>query len=132
MRKFVKLFIFALLFLQFNQAYVEKPSYSDKTYVEKAILIEKYLVSHKNKIINFSKIYFLENDIEINKHLDRIEYLISSLNKVKNNALEEEKANLAILTILKEIKQINDILKVLLIEKKEDFDNKLNAKKVFY
>ena len=100
--------------------------------IAKAVLIEKYLINHKEKIELFSKKYFLEDDEEIKVKLERISSLIKYLEKIQVNKLENEKVELAILTILKEIKTINKELKDILIIKKQEFDDKLDEKKEYY
>ncbi|MDD2908042.1 MAG: hypothetical protein PHH98_05375 [Candidatus Gracilibacteria bacterium] len=111
---------------------MEEDPYVGKSNIEKTMLIEKYLLGHKEKIINFSMKYEVENDVEIKKSLDRINYLIESLNKIQNNSLDEDKENLVITTILSEIKKVNDDLKLTLQKKKDSFEVNLKIKKDFY
>lgn len=132
MKTFVKLFVILYWILCFSTAYMEEDPYVWKSNIEKTMLIEKYLLWHKEKIINFSMKYEVENDVEIKKSLDRINYLIESLNKIQNNSLDEDKENLVITTILSEIKKVNDDLKLTLQKKKDSFEVNLKIKKDFY
>jgi len=132
MKTFVKLFVILYWILFFSTAYMEEDPYVWKSNIEKTMLIEKYLLWHKEKIINFSMKYEVENDVEIKKSLGRINYLIESLNKIQNNSLDEDKENLVITTILSEIKKVNDDLKLTLQKKKDSFEVNLKIKKDFY
>ncbi|MDD3145226.1 MAG: hypothetical protein PHV23_03905 [Candidatus Gracilibacteria bacterium] len=133
MKTFVKLLVILYGVLNITSAaYVEEDPYVGKSNIEKTILIEKYLQGHKEKIVNFSMKYDVENDIEIKNNIDKINYLIESLNKIQNNNLGEDKENLLISTILSEIKKVNDSLKTTLQKKKDTFESNLKAKKDFY
>lgn len=133
MKTFVKLLVILYWVLNLTSAaYVEEDPYVWKSNIEKTILIEKYLQWHKEKIVNFSMKYNVENDIEIRYSIDKINYLIESLNKIQNNNLGEDKENLLISTILSEIKKVNDSLKTTLQKKKDIFEVNLKVKKDFY
>ena len=124
MKTFVKILLILWWLLNITQAYVDEiDPYSWKSNVEKTILIEKYLIEHKTKIVNFSIKYNAERDTEINRSIDKIDYLIESLNKIQNNNLDVETEDLAITTILNEVKKINDSLKTTLKKKKDSFGN---------
>lgn len=133
MKTFVKLLLILWWLFNITQAYVDEiDPYSWKSNVEKTILIEKYLIEHKTKIVNFSIKYNAERDIEINRSIDKIDYLIESLNKIQNNNLDVKTEDLAITTILNEIKKVNDALKITLNKKKDSFELNLRVKKDFY
>ena len=133
MKTFVKILLILWWLLNITQAYVDEiDPYSWKSNVEKTILIEKYLIEHKTKIVNFSIKYNAERDTEINRSIDKIDYLIESLNKIQNNNLDVETEDLAITTILNEVKKINDSLKTTLKKKKDSFELNLKVKKDFY
>ena len=133
MKTFVKILLILWWLLNITQAYVDEiDPYSWKSNVEKTILIEKYLIEHKTKIVNFSIKYNAERDAEINRSIDKIDYLIESLNKIQNNNLDVETEDLAITTILNEVKKINDSLKITLKKKKDSFELNLKVKKDFY
>lgn len=133
MKTFVKILLILWWLLNITQAYVDEiDPYSWKSNVEKTILIEKYLIEHKTKIVNFSIKYNAERDAEINRSIDKIDYLIESLNKIQNNNLDVETEDLAITTILNEVKKINDSLKTTLKKKKDSFELNLKVKKDFY
>jgi len=132
MKTFVKLLMILYWFLGVSNAYVEYDPYVWKSNVEKTILIEKYLIEHKTKIVNFSIKYNATNDLEINKSIDKIDYLIESLNKIQNNNLDKDREDLIISTILNEIKNINSQLETVLKKKKNSFELNLKVKKQFY
>lgn len=133
MKTFVKLLLILWWLFNITQAYVDEiDPYSWKSNIEKTILIEKYLIEHKTKIVNFSIKYNAEKDTEINNSIDKIDYLIESLNKIQNNNLDEETENLVITTILNEVKKVNDSLKTILKKKKNSFELNLRVKKDFY
>ncbi|MDD3793272.1 MAG: hypothetical protein PHI37_00470 [Candidatus Gracilibacteria bacterium] len=110
---------------------IEDP-YVGKSNIEKTILMGKYLTGHKENIINFAIKYDLENDADINKYIDKINFLIDSLDKIKTNNFDKEREDLLISTILNEIKKINEQLKVVLIIKKNNFEKDLKVKKEMY
>lgn len=99
---------------------------------EKSMLIEKYLIEHKQKIINFTIKYDAINDVEINKNIEKINFLIDSLQKIQYNNIEKERENLIINTILNEIKKVNELLKVQLKDRKDNYDNRIENKKIQY
>ncbi len=133
MKTFVKLLVILYWLLNITSAiYIEEDQYIWKSNIEKTILIEKYLLWHKEKIVNFSIKYDAENDVDIKISTDKINYLIESLNKIQNNNLWENKENLLISTILSEIKKVNDSLKTTLQKKKDTFESNLKVKKDFY
>ena len=73
MKTFVKILLILWWLLNITQAYVDEiDPYSWKSNVEKTILIEKYLIEHKTKIVNFSIKYNAERDTEINRSIDKI------------------------------------------------------------
>lgn len=132
MKNFAKILLILFWIVNFNTVYVEEDPYIWKSNVEKTILMWKYLSSHKENIINFSIKYEIENDYEIKIYIEKINYLIDSLEKVQENWLDKEKEDLLISTILNEIKKINEQLKILLKNKKLWFEKNLKLKKEMY
>lgn len=97
---------------------------------EKAILIERYLIWHKENIIEYAKKYDFDNDKQVVDGLAKIDNLIDSLQKIQNhNTWKEEKA---ISIILEELKKANAYLESILKIKKEDYDRKLQVQKEVY
>jgi hypothetical protein len=133
MKKLVKILLILLWILYFNTAHMilEDP-YDWKSNIEKTILMWKYLTWHRENIINFAVKYELEDDADIKKYVDRIDYLVDSLNRIQNNNLDKDREDLLISTILNEIKKINEQLKVVLIVKKTGFEKDLKIKKELY
>lgn len=133
MKKFAKILLILLWIMYFNTAHmVTEDPYVWKSNIEKTILMWKYLSWHRENIINFAIKYELENDIDINKYIDKIDFLIDSLNKIQTNNFDKDREDLLISTILNEIKKINEQLKVVLIIKKNGFEKDLKIKKEMY
>lgn len=133
MKKFAKILLILLWIMYFNTAHmVTEDPYVWKSNIEKTILMWKYLSWHRENIINFAIKYELENDIDINKYIDKIDFLIDSLNKIQTNNFDKDREDLIISTILNEIKKINEQLKVVLIIKKNGFEKDLKIKKEMY
>lgn len=129
MKLSVKILIFVCLILNISKVYVDDiTDYSNKTNIEKTVLIEKYLIDHKNKIEKFAEKYNMEEDIDLKENLERINYLINSLNKIQANDIWYNNEKLAINTILNEIKSINEELKILLKKKKDIVEEKIDRK----
>ncbi len=132
MKNLAKLLLILFWVINFEYAHVEYDPYDWKSNIEKTILMWKYLIWHRENIINFSTKYEIKNDPEINKYIDKIDYFINSLNKIKENNFEKEREDLIISTILNEIKNTNDQLKIVLINKKYNFELNLKIKKDLY
>lgn len=133
MKKLAKILLILLWILYFNTAHMEEiDPYDWKSNIEKTILMWKYLTWHRENIINFAIKYELESDIDIKKYIDKIDYLINSLNKIQTNNLDKDREDLLISAILNEIKKINEQLKVILIIKKNGFEKDLKIKKEMY
>jgi len=133
MKKLAKILLILLWITYFNTAHmVTEDPYVWKSNIEKTILMWKYLSWHRENIINFAIKYELENDIDINKYIDKIDFLIDSLDKIQINNFDKEREDLLISTILNEIKKINEQLKVVLIIKKNGFEKDLKVKKEMY
>ena len=101
----------------------------DKTNIEQSYLIEKYLINHKENIISFSEKYHFQNDKKLLSYINRLDYLIQSLRALQN---DWEKSWINISNILKEIKEINENIRILLIEKKHDYQLELDIKRENY
>lgn len=132
MKNLAKLLLILFWITNFNTSYVEYDPYDWKSNIEKTVLMWKYLIWHRENIINFSVKYEIENDPEINKYIDKIDYFINSLNKIKENNFEKDREDLIISTILNEIKKTNEQLKIVLINKKYGFEESLRVKKEMY
>lgn len=124
--KFLKITLTVLLLCFSLKAWIT----SAENNTEKAVLIEKYLVWHKEDILKYTKKYKFSDDEEVINGLSKIDVLIYSLQKIQNNdAKTEEKA---ISIILDELKKINSELELILKIKKEDYDKILKNQKIIY
>ena len=133
MKKLAKILLIVLWITYFNTAYmVEEDPYVWKSNIEKTILMWKYLNWHRENIINFANKYELLDDQDINKYIEKIDFLIDSLNKIQSNNFDKDREDLLISTILNEIKKTNEQLKVVLIIKKNNFEKDIKVKKEMY
>ncbi|NVP17953.1 hypothetical protein HUU51_04515 [Candidatus Gracilibacteria bacterium] len=133
MKKLAKILLILLGITYFNTAYmVEEDPYVGKSNIEKTILMGKYLNGHRENIINFANKYELLDDQDINKYIEKIDFLIDSLNKIQSNNFDKDREDLLISTILNEIKKTNEQLKVVLIIKKNNFEKDIKVKKEMY
>ncbi len=132
MKNLVKILIIVSILIWYNNTF-SFDDYSDsKNNKERAILIEKYLITHKKQISNFTKKYNIEWDYDISKELDKIDFLIKSLKTVQEKNIEKDREDLIINTIVNEIKTVNDRLKVILQEKKDEHEVNLQKIKNSY
>jgi len=132
MKKIVKILIIMCLLPIYNISIAFDEYIYTNNNKEKSMLIEKYLIEHKQKIINFTIKYDVINDIEINKNIEKINFLIDSLQKIQYNSIEKEREDLIINTILNEIKKVNELLKIQLKDRKDNFENRIENKKNQY
>lgn len=132
MKKIVKILIIMCLLPIYNLTSAFDEYIYTNNNKEKSILIEKYLIEHKQKIINFTIKYDVINDIEINKNIEKINFLIESLQKIQYNNIEKDREDLIINTILNEIKKINELLKIQLKDRKDNYENRIENKKNQY
>lgn len=117
------LFLFSLLSFNYDVAAQEKNN------IEQSYLIERYLVNHKDNIIEYAKKYKFNNDKDFKDKLSKIDYFIQSLRALQN---DWEKSSISISKTLEEIKSVNEEVRVLLLNKKAEYDKNLNVKKKTY
>jgi hypothetical protein len=86
MKLYVKILIFVCLIFNISKVYVDDVTeYSNKTNIEKTVLIERYLLDHKEKIEKFAEKYDMADDVDLIENLEKISFLIESLNKIQAN-----------------------------------------------
>lgn len=107
MRIFLKYITIFILLLSFNTSFWEEEYES----YENLELIENYLIKHKNNIEKIVNQYELENNKSISWQIWKIDYLIQSIEKIKNSNINENNKDKARKTIINEIKDINIELK---------------------
>lgn len=132
MKIFIKILVGFGIFIWFNSVLSFDDYSESKNNKERAVLIEKYLLSHKKQIINFTKKYNIEWNYEITKELDKFDFLIKSLKTVQEKDIEKNRENLIINTIINEIKITNEKLRVLLQEKKYEYNSNNEKIKTSY
>lgn len=118
MNKLLKYIIFILWILSFN-TWLAYESYEDYKSIE---LIWAYLENHKTNIEKIINQYELEDDKQIKNEIEKINYLLESIDKIKKSNIDEEKNDKIVQTIINEIKTINNNLKSYLINKIEKYN----------
>lgn len=107
MRIFLKYISIFIMLFSFNISYWLE----DYESYENLELIENYLIKHKNNIVKIVTQYELENNNTISWQIWKIDYLIQSIEKIKNSNINENNKDKARKTIINEIKNINTELK---------------------
>jgi hypothetical protein len=128
MKHFVKIFVLILTIIGFWSIFMNVNAESSIT--DKANLIEKYLVSHREDIVTYSTKYKFLNDKDIQNNLAKIDLIIKSLRKVQESTILVDEKIISI--ILDEIKIVNENLKNLLNLKKAKYDKLLQSQKEAY
>lgn len=98
---------------------------NDKLHIEQSYLIEKYLIEHKQNIDFFAKKYKFQNSKELKEKIQKLDSFIQSLRSLQND-WEKSWVNISIL--LKDIKQTNEWIRVLLLNKKKEYSRNLKEK----
>lgn len=127
MKNFVKILLITLTFFLIS---VESQVFAAQNNMENAVLIERYLTSHKVNIIDYATRYGFIDDKEVLNWLAKLDILITSLRKIQaGNAWDEENA---VWIILVEIKKINIELEATLKLKKYYYNKKLQSQKEIF
>jgi predicted RND superfamily exporter protein len=132
MNKIIYLILFMMLFLFSSNIFALEVEYNTESNVKKAILVEDYILRHKEKIEDFIVKYNIVNNKELTKDIKELNESIEALKKIQNTDIEKQKAEEVLQAILVRIKNVNESLKIKLKIEKEDFENKLNSKKLIY
>lgn len=130
--KIVYSILFTLLFLFSTNIFAWEIKYNTEYNIKKAILVEDYIVRHKEKIKNFILKYNITGNSNLNKDIQVLNKSIEALKKIQNTDIEKEKAEEIIQAVLVRIKNVNISLKTKLKIKKEEFEKKLLKKKNTY
>jgi hypothetical protein len=83
--KFLRIIILTLCFCAINTEI--NASNNIQNNAEKAVLIERYLMQHKENIIDYATKYKFINDTEIQSGLSKIDSLIVSLKRIQSSNL---------------------------------------------
>lgn len=132
MNKIVYSILFTLLFLLSSNVFSAEIEYNTESNIKKAILVEDYIVKHKSKIENFIKKYNIPNSSELISDIKELDESIEALKQIQNTSIEKIIAEEVMHAIILRVKNVNDSLKIKLKFEKEEFENKLKAKKNAY
>lgn len=132
MKKIIYLILFNILLIFSCNSFAIEIEYNTESNIWKAILVEDYIKTHKEKIEDFISKYNISEDDEINKNINILNESIEALQKIQNLEIEKQKAEEIIQAIIKRIKIVNNNLKINLEIKKADFEKKLLKKKENY
>lgn len=129
MNKIIYFILFTLLFLSTSNVNAISIERNTESNIKKAILVEDYLIRHKNNIDDFITKYNISNNSNLSKELSVIDESILILKKVQNTNIEKIKAEEIIDTVLNRIKDVNESLKIQLEVEKDLFQKKISKKK---
>ena len=130
MKKIVYFIIFILsVFLHVDVLANEN---NESNTIQKAILIENYIIKHKIRIEDFIKKYNIKNISNLENNIKELDESIAALNKIKNSEVQIEKSEEIMTAIIKRIKYINENLKEILNIEKINFESNLKNKKIIY
>lgn len=132
MKKVIYFIIFNILILLFNKAWAIDIEYNTEYNIKRAILVEDYVIRHKEKIDDFIIKYDLIWNDNLFNDLKIINESIVALKKIQNTNIEKKKADDIMQAVLDRIKIVNENLKTKLKIEKEKFKEKLNLKKQNY
>lgn len=93
--------------------------------VQKAELIEKYILEHREKIILFAEKYSLGGNKKVRESIRELDDLVDYVDQIKKRKIETSIAETALIEIVKQIKQINTSLQYILRDEKESFERRL-------
>lgn len=96
--------------------------------IERAVLIENYLIKHREKVLKFTQKYKFDKDEGILRNLEKIDSLILSLKRIQNNNIWTEESAISI--ILSDIKVVNENLKDIMNQKKKEYDRNLDKQQM--
>jgi len=132
MKKVVCFILYSTLIFTFSKSFAIDIEYNTESNVKKAILVENYVIWHKEKINKYLADYNLLNSPDLSSDLKSIDELIKALRKIENTNIEKKKAEDVIQVVLDRIKIINESLRIKLQKEKDNYEKKLNQKKQAY
>ncbi len=130
MKKIVSIILFTLFIIQINNTVFSE--YNQDNTISKAILVETYIIKHKERIKNFIKKYKIQNSKTLENDIKELDESIIALNKIKNWETNSSQSEDIINAIIKRIKIINEDLKINLNNQKLSFEYNLKKKKSTY
>jgi len=129
MKKIVSIILFTLFIIQHNSVIAE---YNQDISISKAILVETYIIKHKERIKNFIKKYKIQNSKTLENDIKELDESIIALAKIKNWKIISSQSEDIINAIIQRIKIINENLKINLNKQKLHFEHNLKKKKKSY
>ncbi len=123
-----KLIIIMFVFISFFNTWVlANWSKNTQVNIKKAILVEEYIIKHKEKVEEYIIKYKINNS-NINYNIWELNDLIKILKSIQNNNIKKEKAEEIIAKTLTKLKTINNNLKHLLKNEKSSYNSALQEK----
>jgi hypothetical protein len=132
MKKIIYFILFNTLSLIYINTFASEIEYNTEFNVKKAILVEDYIIRHKEKIDAFIINYDIKNNIDLDNDLKAINESINALKKIQNTTVEKKKAEEILQAVLDRLKYINEALKLRLKFEKEKNQINLNKRKEIY
>ncbi|MCH2188636.1 hypothetical protein MK079_02305 [Candidatus Gracilibacteria bacterium] len=93
--------------------------------INQAELIEKYIDTHREKIVLFAERYALGGNKDVRKHVAEFDDMKQVIIQIKSGNMSEQDAEKALVEIVKKAKQVNSQLQYVLKEEKQNFEKKL-------
>ncbi len=131
MKKIIFNILFIILFLLPSIAFSNN-QYNTESNVKKAILVEDYIVKHKEKIKWFIIKYNLSSNNNLNNDLKKLNEAIEALQKIQNTNIEKSIAESVLKSVLVRIRNINYSLKEELKKGKIEHQRNIDKKQAIY
>lgn len=124
--------IISIFYLSITNTYSNNIEYNTESNIQKAILIEDYVIKHKERINKIIENYEIKWNSSLNDDLEILNESINELRKAENINIEKEKAENIMKNVLEKIKKVNDSLKEKLKIEKEKYEKRILLKKQAY
>jgi hypothetical protein len=129
-----KIILFLLIFIiaVSNWFYSVCFSYEYSSDIQKAELIQTYIINLKKKIVLFNKKYNVVNDIDLKRELNELNFIVTALSSVINSKVDPIKNKKIITLVISKIKKSKIRITTILKKKKDKFEKNLKIKKDFF
>ena len=128
MKKIIYFILFIMLFLSSGYQFTTNAEFNTESNIKKAILVEDYILRHKNKIEEFIKKYSLPVNSNLAKDIEVLDESIEALRKIQNTNIDKLKAENIIQAIIIRIKNVNESLEAELRKEKSIYEAKIEKK----
>ena len=128
MKKIIYFILFIMLFLSSGYQFTTNAEFNTESNIKKAILVEDYILRHKNKIEEFIKKYSLPVNSNLTKDIEVLDESIEALRKIQNTNIDKSKAENIIQAIIIRIKNVNESLEAELRKEKSIYEAKIEKK----